>query len=107
MRCERIQPGESASATAASLRALIPSAESVAEAVWEIIAGVDARGDQAVLDYTRLLDTHGAEPPPLRVDSGELVRAADALDQAVGAGLEQAIENVREVATASLDAESD
>ena len=105
MRCERIE-AESAPATASRLRALIPSAESVAGAVAEIVAGVRSGGDVAVLEYTRAFDTGGTEPASLRVEAPELARAADALDPAVRAGLERAIENVREVAAAALPSPS-
>jgi histidinol dehydrogenase len=89
--------------TAAQLRALVPSAESVTDIVAEIIAEVRAHGDAAVREYTRRLDTGGAEPPALRVPEIELARAADGLDPAVRVGLERAVDNVREVAAATLD----
>lgn len=107
MRFERIEPAASPAETAARLRALVPSAESVGETVWDIIAAVQAGGDGAVSDYTRELDTDGAEPPPLHLGALESVRAADRLDPAVRAGLEQAIDNVRAVAVAALDREPD
>jgi histidinol dehydrogenase len=101
MRCEWIE-SESAPGTAASLRALVPAADSVAEAVAEIVAGVRNGGDEAVLQYTRAFDTGGAQPAPLRADALEQARAADDLDEAVRVGLERAIENVRQVAEAAL-----
>ena len=107
MRCERIEGCGAPEATAARLRALVPSPDSVTEAVWEIIAGVQAGGDRAVREYTRAFDTGGAEPAPLRVDALEPARAADGLDRSVRAGLQQAIANVREVASATLDPERD
>jgi histidinol dehydrogenase len=107
MRCERIDPAAGPAATAARLRALVPTAESVTDAVWEIISGVQAGGDRAVRDYTRMLDTGDREPRPAPVDPVELARAADGLDPAVREGLEQEIANVREVATAAVDPEPD
>ena len=107
MRCERIAEAATPVATAARLRALIPSAESVSDTVWEIISAVQASGDRALLDYTQMLDTGGEEPPPLQVEPAELARAADGLDPAVRNGLEQAIGNVREVAVATVEHDSD
>jgi histidinol dehydrogenase len=107
VRCERIEAAGGPAATVARLRALVPTAESVTDAVWEIIAGVQARGDTAVRDYTRMLDTGDHEPRSPHVDTLELARAADALDPAVREGLEQAIANVREVAAAGIDPEPD
>jgi histidinol dehydrogenase len=75
----------------------------VTDAVAEIVASVRTGGDAAVLGYTRRLDTGGAEPEPLRVPALGLSRAADELDPAVREGLEQAIENVRAVATVAPD----
>src|SRR5206468_3902866 len=64
MQCELVVAADPA-ATAAELRALVPGAASVAGAVSEIIAAVRSRGDEAVLSYTRQLDTGGSEPKPL------------------------------------------
>jgi histidinol dehydrogenase len=107
MRCERTDTGGGPAATAARLRALVPTAESVTDAVWEIISGVQTRGDSAVRDYTRMLDTGDREPRPPHVDPLALARAADELDPTVREGLEQAIANVREVAAAAADTEPD
>jgi histidinol dehydrogenase len=101
MRCELISldDGDPA-ALAAELRALVPASEEVAAAVAEIIERVRAQGDEAVLDYTRLLDMGGHEPPPLRVPATELTNAAEALDPGVRHGLELAIANVSRVVEA-------
>ena len=107
MRCERIDPAGGPAATVARLRALVPTAESVTDAVWEIISGVQAGGDRAVRDYTRMLDTGDREPRPAYVEPVELARAADGLDPPVREGLEQEIANVREVAAAAVDPEPD
>ncbi len=96
MRCERIEL-TSAGETAARLRGLVPAADQVTEAVAQIIARVAEGGDNALNEYTRLFDTDGAPPPPLRADTAD----AD-LAPAVAHGLEQAAANVRRVAEAAL-----
>lgn len=100
MRFERLAATDP-SATAHSLRQLIPRSDAVAGAVAEIIADVRRGGDQAVLELTRRLDTAGAQPPPLVVDPEILEAALTGLDDEVRAALEQAIANVRRVAEAS------
>ncbi|MGA2925601.1 MAG: histidinol dehydrogenase [Solirubrobacteraceae bacterium] len=87
---------------AAQLRELVPAPESVKDAVAEIIARVRADGDGAVIDYTRRFDTAGAPPGPLVAADRELDAAARALDPAVRAGLQHAIENVERVACEAL-----
>jgi histidinol dehydrogenase len=98
MRCERLAVGGDPVATAAALRSLIPAPESVRETVAEIIADVRARGDAAVLDYTRRFDARGPDLLPLLVGDAELETAAEALDPTVRHGIERAIENVTAVA---------
>ncbi len=101
MRCELVSlNGRDAAALAAELRALLPAAGEVAAAVAEIIERVRANGDEAVSEYTRMLDTSGREPLPLRVAATELTDAVDALDPAVRRGLELATDNVGRVAEA-------
>ncbi len=105
MRCERLvleRPGDGAAHAAAELRALVPAADTVQAAVAEIIAAVRSRGDEALREYTRRLDTGGAEPASLRVTESELDAAAAALPPAVREGLQVAIANVGAVARASL-----
>lgn len=104
MHCETLALGGDGdpAALAAELRALVPSAESVGAQVAAIIADVRERGDEAVREYTRRLDTGGAEPAPLLVTDAELDQAADALHDDVRAGLERAIDNVGRVAAAGL-----
>jgi histidinol dehydrogenase len=82
-------------ATVTEIRALVPGAADVTEAVAAIIADVAARGDAAVNDYTARFDE--SPPPPLRVPDAELADALDALDPAVRAGLEVAIANIAAV----------
>jgi histidinol dehydrogenase len=101
VRCELVSlNGGDPAALAAELRSLVPGAEEVAGAVAEIIERVRAHGDEAVLEYTRMLDTGGREPPPLRVAATELTEATEALNPGVRRGLDLAIANVSRVAEA-------
>ena len=104
-----------AAEVAARVRAQVPAGASVAAAVAEIVAAVRERGDDAVLEFERRFageappgaDAHGARlGPPLKLPQAALDIALDDLDKDVRAGLEVAIENVRAVAEAGLDAES-
>jgi histidinol dehydrogenase len=105
MRSERVALAGDPAVLVAELRALVPAAESVTAAVAEIVARVRAEGDAAVRDYTRLLDTGGAEPKPLRVSEDELEASAQRLEPAVRRGLERAIANVEAVAGARVHRE--
>jgi histidinol dehydrogenase len=96
MRFELIEAGEDPLTTAHELRALVPRPDEVRDTVAEIVADVRARGDAAIHEYTQKFDT--PDPRPLIVEPQELERAAEALDPAVRAGLELAIENVQGVA---------
>lgn len=89
-------------AAAAHLRALVPAGESVEDAVCEIVADVRARGDEAVLEYTRRFDTAGAAPRVLVVPPDELDEALKRLDLDLVAGLQVAIANVAVVAQAGV-----
>jgi histidinol dehydrogenase len=102
VQCERLSLSGDPRRLAEQLRELIPAGATVSEAVAEIIAQVRMHGDAAVTDYTRRFDTRGAEPKPLRVIDEELDQARRALDPAIRAGLEAAIDNVRQVAEAGL-----
>jgi histidinol dehydrogenase len=84
------------------LRELIPAPDSVRDQVAEIIGRVRSAGDDALRFYTREFDTGGTTPSALRVPDAELDTALTRLDDAVRAGLQQAIENVTRVAGASL-----
>jgi histidinol dehydrogenase len=89
-------------AIAAHLRALVPHGASVAGVVREIVDRVRVEGDGAVLEYTRLFDTAGSEPRPLRVAAEELDEAIKALPLELVAGLQVAIANVALVAQAGV-----
>jgi histidinol dehydrogenase len=105
MKCELLTAGGDAETLAQELRDLVPLPESVRPQVTHIIAGVRARGDQALSEFTREFDTHGSEPPPLIVTDAELGQAEAQLDAGVRNGIERSIENVRKVAEAGLQNE--
>ena len=68
MRCELVSLNDRDPVeVAAKLRRLVPAPEEVSAPVAEIIGRVRADGDKAVQAYTRMLDTGGADPLPLRV----------------------------------------
>jgi histidinol dehydrogenase len=92
-----------AAALAAEVRRGVRGGASVADSVRQIVAAVRSGGDRALLEYEERFGGGGA----LRVSPGELDRALAALDADVRAGLEVAIENVRAVAEAGLDPESE
>jgi len=92
-----------AAAVAAQVRATVPTPTSVADDVTAIVAHVRERGDDALRMYERRF---GNDTPGL-VPRDELAAALEALDPAVRQGLETAIRNVRAVAAAGLDHESD
>ena len=92
---------EQSRALARTIRALTPAPPDLAAAVAEILAAVRARGDEAVLEYSRRFDTAKA-PADCRVPAIELDRALESLDSGVREALETAIENVRRVAEADL-----
>jgi histidinol dehydrogenase len=102
MRCERLEASEGPARIVEQLRGLIPAPASVASVVAEIIDRVREDGDTAVLDYTRALDTGGAEPRPLRVEEADLDAALQRLPSEVREGLERAIANVEAIAGAHV-----
>jgi histidinol dehydrogenase len=89
-----------AAALAAHLRSLAPAADSVKDQVAEIVEAVRARGDDAVLEYTRRFDTPAVDPRPLVVAPEELDQALKELPLEVVSGLQVAIANVAQVAQA-------
>jgi histidinol dehydrogenase len=91
------------SGLAAALRdATAPDVEA---AVRVIVERVRAEGDEAVLAYTRELDTGGAQPWPLRVEPLQLGEALNALPGPLREALELAAGNVRAVALAAMDSD--
>jgi histidinol dehydrogenase len=102
LSAEQVEQLGGPAAAAASLRALVPDGRSVESDVREIIADVRARGDAAVLDYTRRFDTAGSQPRELLVSTEELDRAIKQLPLELIAGLQVAIVNVALVADAGV-----
>jgi len=106
VRVERLPVDGDPAGAAARVRALAPIPPSVEGDVAEILAMVRDRGDQALLELTRRLDTQGAEPRPLRVTRKELEAALAALDPELSEALELAARNVRGIARTGQDFET-
>jgi histidinol dehydrogenase len=102
VRIERLDTGGQPVALARRLRRLAPLGGDAEEVVAEMIAVVRHEGDEAVRQYTRELDTAGADPPPLLVEPAELDEAIGGLPLELVAGLQVAIANVAQVAQASV-----
>ncbi len=62
-------------------------ASDVDQVVAEIIAGVRARGDAALIDYTKRFDHFDLSPETVRIGSGEIEAAGTAADADVVAAL--------------------
>ena len=75
-------------------RASLSAGESVRRAVAEIVDGVRAGGDEAVLAYCEKFD--GSRPVPLLVSEAEFGEAMAAADPAFLRALERAAANIRE-----------
>lgn len=95
---ERLDSERQLREAARRLRALVPGADDVAEAVREIVALVRDGGEAALLECVRRYDTAGAEPRPLLVPQEELDEALAQLPLDVVAGLQVTIANVAAVA---------
>jgi histidinol dehydrogenase len=111
MRIERLTAGQlerlgGPAGVAEHLRALVPGGESVAGPVREILHAVRDRGDAAVLEYTRELDTGGLQPGELVVGAEELDEAIKRLPLELVAGLQVTIANVAQVADAGVGRDS-
>ncbi len=110
MRLERLGPSElerlgGAAGAAAQLRSLIASAATVQAEVAAIVAGVRSGGDDALAQYTRSFDTAGGELRPLLVAPEDLDAAITRLPLELVAGLQVAIANVAQVASAGIGAD--
>jgi histidinol dehydrogenase len=84
---------------------VLPRAQLDVEHALEVVAplceDVRRRGEEAVLEYGEQFD--GVTPASLRVDDGELARAATNLDADVRAGLEESIARLRRTCEAELE----
>lgn len=105
MRVERVEwDGEDAGATARQLRARQPQPEQVTATVAGIVQDVEQRGDDAVAELTKRLDSVDRRPDSSRVDPGEIENASVALRDEVREAIELVATNVRAVAEAELSA---
>lgn len=84
------------------LRTITPTPDAVVERTRAIVKDVVEQGDEAVMRYTRELDTRGSAARPLLVAPRELDEAIKSLPLDVVAGLQIAIENVANVAQAAV-----
>jgi histidinol dehydrogenase len=105
VRLERRTLDGDPAALAAEVRALVPSASSVADDVVRIVLDVRHGGDAALERWRRELDAGGGDPGPLRVPMEEISAALAGVDADVRAALERAAANVRAVAEAGVDTE--
>jgi histidinol dehydrogenase len=101
-----VEQPDAARRAVADLRRMIGDIEGIEQTVAAIVARVQAEGDEAVLQYTRELDTNGAEPLALCVTGEELDQALEQMPLDVVAGLQVAIANVARVADASIGADT-
>lgn len=92
--------GSDPAAVAARLRSAGATAPSVITAVAEIIAGIEAGGDAALLDYVSRFDLGGKQVGAVRVPTDRLDPGL--LPSDVRAGLETAIANVAIVADSGV-----
>ncbi len=79
---------------AAFLAAKREAEEEVDQAVAEILADVRARGDAAVIDYTRRFDRLALAPQDLGITAAEIAAARDACGEAELAALAEAAERI-------------
>ena len=86
--------------SAGEIRALVPPASDVEDAVREILAAVRERGDDAVRELTERFD--GARVDALRVPAEEIDASPAQLEPAVLEALRTAVTNVSAVAEAQL-----
>ncbi|TMM09801.1 MAG: histidinol dehydrogenase [Actinobacteria bacterium] len=98
MRIRRFGPDTNA----AELRALVPPARDVEDAVREIVAEIKSGGDAAVRSLTERFDHAELGPAALAVPPAEIEAAISTLEPGALGGLRLAIENVRAVAEAQL-----
>ncbi|HEX3512289.1 MAG TPA: histidinol dehydrogenase [Solirubrobacteraceae bacterium] len=95
-----------AAGAAAHVRGGVPDGASVRDAVAAILAAVRERGDEALLGYTRELDSPAASSERLLASVQELDDALTSLPRELVAGLQVAIANVALVAEAGVAADA-
>jgi histidinol dehydrogenase len=84
------------------LRQIVPTPPELVSEVGKIVRRVKNDGDEALLELIQAYDTGGAQPLALRVEPPQLDEAIRQLPLEVVAGLQVAIANVAEVASAGL-----
>src|SRR5215211_1735967 len=87
---------------ASEIRELVPPLDEVTNDVAAIVRDVRERGDEAVLELTARHDATDSPPGELRVDPGEVERAAAELDDELRSALRLAARNIRLVAESEL-----
>jgi histidinol dehydrogenase len=87
---------------ASEIRELVPPLDEVTKDVAAIVRDVRKRGDEAVLELTARHDATDSPSKELRVDPGEVERAAAELDDGLRSALQLAVKNIRLVAEAEL-----
>jgi histidinol dehydrogenase len=102
IRVERIEwDGREVAKTAARLRGLVPSLESVSGEVEPILSGVREGGDAAVRELSERVGE--SVPEPLRVDVAAVAAAPGLLEPEVREAMRVAAGNVEAVARAELE----
>ena len=92
--------GEDPAGLAAEMRDLQPRLTEVRDAVAEIIAAVEADGDEAVLRFEERYG--GVAPRALRIPEAELKAARTGVDEDLARAIGKSIENVHQVAEAEV-----
>lgn len=82
-----------------SLNGFLKANPAAADNVRHIVAGVAARGDEALLDYTEKFDKVKFTAEQIRVPTDELKKAHSQIDNALLISLRKAIDNVRNYQT--------
>jgi histidinol dehydrogenase len=102
VRVERHQVGGDPARAAGALRRAAGDDPALEQTVRDVVERVRSDGDAAVIDFTRRWDTEGGDPPPLRVEPGELAEALEAAPEELREALKLAAVNVRDVAAAGV-----
>ena len=98
----RLREAGGPEAVVGQLRQIVPNPPDLARKVREIVIKVKSDGDSALLELIQQYDTGGAQPLLLQVEPERLDEAIQQLPLDMVAGLQVAITNVAEVASAGL-----
>ncbi len=99
---EQLQEAGGPAGVVGQLRQIVPTPPDLLRNVREIVAKVKDHGDDALLEFIQEYDTGGMRPLPLLVEPERLDEGIEQLPLDVVAGLQVAIKNVAEVASAGL-----